>query len=40
MGRDLEHIAAEALALPHSERAALAHRLIVSLDEGSGDESH
>ena len=33
-----ERIEAEALKLPASERAALAHRLIASLDEGGDDD--
>ena len=34
----LERLEAEALELSSSERAALAHRLIVSLDEGPDDD--
>ena len=33
-----ERIEAEALELPTSERAALAHRLIASLDDGGEDD--
>lgn len=33
-----ERIEAEALELPSSERAALAHRLIASLDDGGDDD--
>lgn len=38
MSRPLERLEAEALELPSRERAALAHRLIASLDEGTDDD--
>lgn len=37
MSLPLERLEAEALELSTSERAALAHRLIASLDEGADD---
>ncbi|HEX8245375.1 MAG TPA: addiction module protein [Longimicrobium sp.] len=37
MSLPLERLEAEALELPTNERAALAHRLIASLDEGADD---
>jgi putative addiction module component (TIGR02574 family) len=37
MGLPLERLEAEALELPARERAALAHRLIASLDEADDD---
>lgn len=38
MSRALEHLEAEAMELSTRDRAALAHRLIVSLDEGPEDD--
>lgn len=38
MSRPLEKLESEALELPVRERAALAHRLIASLDEGPEDD--
>ncbi|MFL5382681.1 MAG: addiction module protein [Longimicrobiaceae bacterium] len=38
MSRPLERLESEALNLPVRERAALAHRLIVSLDDGPEDD--
>jgi len=38
MSRPLERLESEALELPVRERAALAHRLIASLDEGPEDD--
>jgi putative addiction module component (TIGR02574 family) len=38
MSRPLENIEAEALELSSRERAALAHRLIASLDDGPEDD--
>ena len=38
MSRPLERLESEALALPVRERAALAHRLVVSLDDGPEDD--
>ena len=38
MSIPLEQLEAEALELPTRERAALAHRLIASLDEGEYDD--
>jgi putative addiction module component (TIGR02574 family) len=38
MSRPLEHLEAEALELSTRERAALAPRLIASLDEGADDD--
>jgi len=38
MSRPLESLEAEVLELSSSDRAALAHRLIVSLDDGPGDD--
>jgi putative addiction module component (TIGR02574 family) len=38
MNHPLERLEAEALELPARERAALAHRLIASLDEGPEDD--
>jgi putative addiction module component (TIGR02574 family) len=38
MSRPLESLEAEVLELSSSERAALAHRLIVSLDDGPDDD--
>lgn len=38
MARPLKEIELELLSLPQRERAELAHRLIVSLDEGKDDD--
>jgi putative addiction module component (TIGR02574 family) len=38
MNAVLEHLEAKALELPSTDRAALAHRLIVSLDDDSDDD--
>jgi putative addiction module component (TIGR02574 family) len=38
MSQPLERLETEALELPVRERAALAHRLIASLDEGPDDD--
>jgi putative addiction module component (TIGR02574 family) len=38
MSQPLERLETEALELPVRERAALAHRLIASLDEGTDDD--
>ena len=38
MGLSLDHLQSEALALPARDRAALAHRLILSLDESDEDD--
>jgi len=38
MGLPLEELETEALELPVRDRAALAHRLIASLDEGPEDD--
>jgi putative addiction module component (TIGR02574 family) len=38
MSLPLQRLESEALELPVSERAALAHRLIASLDEGPEDD--
>ncbi|HKP77294.1 MAG TPA: addiction module protein [Longimicrobiaceae bacterium] len=38
MTRALENVEAQALELPTSDRAALAHRLIVSLDDGPDED--
>jgi putative addiction module component (TIGR02574 family) len=38
MTRALANVAAQALELPSSDRAALAHRLIVSLDDGPDED--
>ena len=38
MARSLKEIELELLSLPQRERAELAHRLIVSLDEGKDDD--
>lgn len=38
MGLPLKQLEAEALELPLSERAQLARRLIISLDEDAGEE--
>jgi putative addiction module component (TIGR02574 family) len=38
MSRPLERLEPEALELPVHERAALAHRLIASLDDGPEDD--
>jgi putative addiction module component (TIGR02574 family) len=38
MGRPLEHLESEALELAAEERAALAHRLIASLDAEVGED--
>jgi putative addiction module component (TIGR02574 family) len=39
MSRRLERLEAEALELSTTERAALAHRLIASLDDGGEDDT-
>ena len=38
MTRALEQVESQALELPTSDRAALAHRLIVSLDDGPDED--
>lgn len=38
MARPLKEVEQELLSLPQRERAELAHRLIVSLDEGKDDD--
>ena len=37
MARPLEELEREAMVLSHEERARLAHKLIVSLDEGTSE---